>query len=601
MTKRVLVETERQFVKLADLLLRDPEYVAVDTETTGVRPHHGDKVVGASFYFPADDISFYYPIRHAGENRPIDEWYELSDMYPNPSTTYLFFNSKFDLHMLDKEGFRPPYRIEEVMVAAQLLNEEEESFKLKRLSVKYLGDWAGVGEEELTEACHRLGIEFKSTPQEVISQLPADEVALYAMMDTELTWHLREYYRPYLHKWGQWELYHKRSEFVLKALFQMERNGIQIDVEELRRQKDAVEPKIEELKEWFREKSGDPDFNPNSHQQLKVFFRKKYGRRLANTREYTIEGLAGKVEGADKLLEYKQLEQSRKLYYVPYETFLTEDGRIHASFNEIGARTGRLSSYNPNFQQLPKKDGYEVKKIFVPDPGFVLFQADYSMLELRLAAHFARDKAAIKAIREGDVHQHTADEMSKLLGRPVDRPEGKTFNFALLYGMGKRLGAIKFGVSKGEAEKIIEAWHSIYPGFRKAAKCAEKISRLWRDHTGLAEGDFQYFRLENGRTRKFHTFIFPRHRLGWNFLVQGTAAFITEESITRVANELTDGNFKINMTVHDSLVGQVREGMEDQYLPRLKEIMEDWEGYDPPMVVDVQVGRNNLMELEDYE
>lgn len=628
MTDRVLVQDYQQFEELIIELTWTAEHGrinvngewAIDTETNGLRPYHGDRIWGISLYNPELDTSWYVPIRYLNEwNIDTEAYKQLLFLIPL-QRNLIFFNAKFDLHMLYVDGMKEPKKVEDVLVAAQLLNENEwlsnggqsGAYKLKRLARKYLGAEADDGEETLFENARARGIDPKSD----MWQMPASDVAYYAMRDVEITWGLREFYRPGLVKWGQWDLYQQRSHFLLKSLMRMEQNGMPVDVDLINKHRADLAPKIEEMQSKFdnlvkkmgvrlnkQTKDDDRWINLNSPTQLTTLFQLR-GHNVESTNKFVLRDLV--VAGdkvAQDVVKYRQYAMADQTYYSPYLEHVDANGIIHHSLNVTGTKTGRLSSSDPNFQNIPKgNEKYIVKQVFKPRPGYVMVSLDYKALEFRLATHFAQDQLIRQAFADGvDPHTDTA----RRLNLPRDR--AKTLNFGLLYGMGGKKFAAQNGISLKEANEQVRAWHNLYSSFRKTLAKYELLAKQWRNPDGTPGGKFQYVRLDNGKVKHFNEFLNypeyePEYRSAFNFKVQGTAAVVAEESIQN-ANLLLDDNdiWKPVNAVHDALMGEIKIGHINEVIPELVRVMEDWPQYNPALKVEVSISDKSWYDMDNYK
>lgn len=597
--------------------------IVIDTETTGLRAYHGDRIFGISVYFPSDDTVYYLPFRHDQTRLEGSKWQGfytvnlphawLQEFRINPCAEVITFNGKFDLHMLAADGIElaSTNKFLDVMIAAHIANENEElshgsrvgAYKLKRLAKKYLGDASIEAEDRLDQIARALGLSAKTE----MVYMPMAVTASYAEKDVEITWKLHEFYLPVLKRWGQTELYYSHSEFTHKALFRMERNGIYHDIMLAGEHIAGIEPQKKALLAWFYKTLGDSSFNPNSNPQVLAAFDRLYGVKLRSASKDTLLILERKgYELATKLLEWRKINKATSSFYSPYSEFVDSDGFIHPSFNPTGTVTGRLSSSEPNFQQIPREDKSQFKQTFRARPGYVFVQADYAQLELRLATHFAREATMMRLFLEGeDMHQYTADRLTEALGRFVDRQDAKTYNFSNLYGMGAKKAKIKYRLdSEKAASQILEGWHGVYPGFRRAMYSAADQASILRDETGKP-GKFQYIRLRNGRTRKYHEYrrygLKDQTYTAWNFIVQGTAAIIVEESILNIVKRFDNNEeVKPNATIHDSVIFEIKTELVPEYVPEIRKILLDWDEYSPPMDVDIKVGVT-WGDMEKYE
>lgn len=620
MTERYLLP---QGLDLLFQMLHERGTWAVDTETNGLDPYKGSRIWGVSLYHPATDRSFYIPVRYLNEYNVPTDYYQWVLRHIAKQPRLVFFNAKFDLHMLYVDGMPEPLSAEDVMIAARLLNENEwlsnggkakGAYQLKRLARKYLGEQAVVGEETLIANAVARGIDPKSG----MWQMPAADVALYAMMDTEITWQLLQVYTPGLERWGQYKLYEDRSMFQLKSLMRMEVNGMPVNVETIQEHRRGLEPKMAAMQAKFDDrckklgirlqapdKKGEEKrwVNLNSAPQLKSLFQLS-GYDVEATNKYVLRDLSeAGVQLAKDVSQYRLYSMADQMFYSPYLEFVTDEGIIHHSLNTNGTKTGRLSSDHPNFQQVPKgNEKYIVKQVFVPRPGYVMVQFDYKALEFRLATHFAEDALIREAFLIGlDPHQDTADRLG------LTRSAAKTLNFALLYGMGGEMYAKRTGMPLKQAIKQVQAWHKQYPSFRRTLAKYEKLARQWRNPDGSVNGKYQFVRVQNNKVKHFNEFVAypeyePEYRSAFNFKVQGTAAVVAEESIQKVNLALPDNEiWKPVNAVHDALMGEIKIGYVNQIVPIIIKIMEDWPDFNPRLEVEAQISDTTWYDMRDYK
>lgn len=611
--------------------LRDERYVVVDTETNGLKPFHGTHLIGIAFYFPVSDVSYYVPFRHGeGWNAPLEWLDEIREAYGTlRNQTLIFFNAKFDIHILHNDNFPDPEKIEDVMLAAHLLNENEDlsngkghpqvlgwrpskkgAYTLKRLSAKYLDENVDEWESTLNAAAAERGVD----PKAEMYKLPAEVVAPYAEHDVVNTWRLRQFYWPGLERWGLVELFKRRNAFLVEAVVVMERNGLYINPETLQRHVDLQAPRVLTLQQEFENRAlemGLNNFNPGSWQQLLTFFR-FLGHDLENTNKFTMEVLqeAGE-EWADTLLLYRSLSKADGTYYSPYRDLVDSDNVLHANLNLIGTVSGRLSSDNPNLQQIPRTSTrYTVKELFEPREGYVLVEVDYSTLELRIATHIAQEETMRGMFNSGtDMHQYTADALG------VERYRGKTANFSFLYGMGPKTGKLRLKTTEAEAKKIINGWHTLYPAFKIAYLSAQAKAEEHRNPKGDA-GDFQYVRLADGRVRRFHEFNKypywddktqykvrkpPPFYTAFNFIIQGTASgMVTETSLLRLARHFGNGDVRILLTIHDSIIFEIKPNVLAEALADIRQIMTDWD-FNPGLDVEAKYSTTNWGDMKTWK
>lgn len=643
----MIIQTTEQLNDVIELL-NTAGYVSVDTETDGLRPFHGNSVVGIALYFPVARVSYYLPVGHdlthsdGYINLSLQQYQRFINAYNSSSAVKVFFNAKFDLHMMHLHGFENPARIEDVMLAAHLLNENESlsngkgnpafvgwrpaikgAYTLKRLAKKYLGDWAVMGEDALINEAKRLGLD----PKADLWKLPLGVVAQYAEYDVLITWELRQFYVHAIERWGMSDLYDRRNAFLNEVLVRMERNGIYVNPETVKRHQARLEPMTERVKQEIvaeAVKYGFPDtFNPGSAPQLYNLFT-TMGYEIDNTDAITMQELANTGEPlATKVLEFRAMRKANSTYYDPYMTLMDEYSTVHTSLNSIGTVTGRLSSYDPNFQQIPRveynKDGtpkmdgrYIVKEVFEARPGYALVEVDYAQLELRLASHFADEQQMKQMFADGtDLHQYTADQLG------VGRHQGKTANFSLLYGMGykSRKAPSLFKAQREEVKDIVQGWRELYAAFPKALYATDALARQWRTPSGEPNGKFQYIRLQDGRCRRFHEYLNypywddkaahkerkePPYFSAWNFVVQGTAGLIVETSLLEIARAFDNTTVRLLLTVHDSIIFECAIDALEDVIPEVKRIMTNWD-FSPELDVDVKYSYTNWLEMIKYD
>lgn len=588
MYKGYLVETRMDF-NWAIRQIKEATYAYVDLETTGLYWYAGDKIAGVAVL--VNDTAFYFPFRHAsGHNLPIS-WMPILFNTLENMNALIGWNFKFDLNFLRNEGFdtlRAGLKAKDVMVALHLLDENRYSkglnYKLKDNAAIFIDADAAHSDKLLQEELAAVGLKKGS-----MCQLAADSVAVYAMYDVILTAELYEFFIPYLEKWGQAKLFGELCDFEQLVLHRMEATGMLVDRDLIEQRITAAEHDAQEALEKIQQAAGYA-INPNSPAQVASWL------GLSDAQRETLE-LSGDPR-AEMIIDYKFLAKAVNTFYQPYLHFSRGDGRIHPSLNIIGTVSGRLSSSEPNLQQVPRKakqgkKGYAVKDVFVAPPGYVLAQFDYGQLELRLACHFSQEPTMTQMFNDGtDLHQYTADALG------IDRQTGKTMNFGLLYGMGPEKAAAFLRLDLADARRLVPAWHALYPSFRAAHDAAIKTAQKWRLPDGTecndwTEETFQFIRLPDGRVRHYEGDN-ARYFSSWNTLVQGTGAIVMREALLRItfAYPPEDDAVIPVMTVHDSMIAYIREDEVEQHAARICELMTDFPYFNPSLTVDVKWGKS---------
>lgn len=643
-----LIQTSSEFEYVLDLLSKT-KIVVVDLETTGLRWFLGDRIAGVALYLPEFNLVFYLPFRHgSGVNLSLDLLSVLLAALSKDNTTYVGYNLKFDLSFMLNEGamIYNMAEVEDVMYALHLLDENRihmgKNYKLKEVANEFIDPNASASDEELKRKLSERGMK-----KGVMSMLPASEVAEYAMFDVLLTWRLREFFYPHLQRWNVWQLYRELNSFMQHSIIRMERNGLYVDRNLITDSIAATQREAEIKLKEIQQEAGYP-LNPNSPQQVASWL------GLDNARRVTLEELND--PRAEMIIDYKFLTKAVGTFYEPYLYWSSGDGRIHPSLNVTGTVSGRLSSSDPNLQQVPRKPkidkktglaarGYNVKDVFIAPEGYVLAQFDYKAQELRLAAFYSGEPTITETFNSGgDPHQITADRIGdisytetveELTGRMIqyptinewgkfsgyhdvpertykqitktikmDRQIGKTLNFGLLYGMGIEKAAAFLKVPYEVAEQLQPAWHALYPAFRQMHYKVTQKAQEWRNPDGTPAIDwkgFRYIRLPDQRVRHFNGDN-PPFFSGWNVLIQGTGAIIMRRAIMRLCQTFPNDDQVIPiMTVHDSFIAYVKDNEHrNQTLKQIKDMMEDFPEYNPLMQVECAIGSSwgNVKEIK---
>jgi DNA polymerase-1 len=563
--KAILVTNNKELTQLLERFEQEPEIV-VDTETDGVTPYLGSRMIGMSVYFPGCNEGYYIAWRHGGvEHRPKSKKRYSVDEHGNmPIWTInqfvdafrykdvVMFNAMFDLAILEHDGFSfEGSAVRDVLLAARLYNENEHiwnsyrpdedhkfvwskagAFRLKRLAKVYLGEWTTAGEHELEEAAANKGIEAKGE----MWQLSADEVAKYAIFDVVLTYMLEQFYMPKLHRWNVHKLYEFQNEFMLEFWYRAQKNGVRTDRELLTKMEKEIRARVEEHETYFKEiakqhnivpedDEDDEEFNPaSSSQMLKLFT--AMGYEMESTGKFArLEFVRAGDAFMQRYEDYQEVRKEWTSYYTTYLDLLTEQNKLHPGWFQYGTVSGRPTCSRPNLLQISKKG--DIKKVLLPEEGRVLVSIDYAQVELRVAAHFAQQRDMIKLINEGaDLHQYTADRLTEQLGFEVSRQWGKTLNFGLIYGMGFNKFAEQNSIDPELAKQLVNGWRETYPEMRGALFAVKALAEKWRtpedDETAAFKGR-QWIRIPvSGRVRRFDDPIrvqtLRRHYEAWDVL-----------------------------------------------------------------------------------
>ncbi len=404
---------------------------------------------------------------------------------------------------------------------------------------------------------------------------------------------------------GLTSVYEKIDAPLVPVLARMEDAGVKIDPAVLGQMSVKLQREAEAKARDIYERCG-VEFNINSPKQLgDVLFNKlalpmpvKYGKgKKISTAVDVLEGLAADHEVPRLVLEYRQLTKLKSTYVDALPALIrNQSGRVHTTFGQTGTATGRLSSTNPNLQNIPIRTelGREIRAAFIAEPGHVLLAADYSQIELRLLAHFSKDKLLVEAFRRGDdIHTLTASQVfgvPPLMVTPDHRRQAKVVNFGIVYGLSAFGLSQQLGITTGEAKKFIDAYFEKYAGVRafidatlEEARRDQKVSTLFGRIRPIPD-----INSKNATQRGF------AERTAVNTPLQGTAADLIKLAMIRIDEEIRKRELKSRMTlqVHDELVFDVPENEVETMKPLVRERMEAAHSLEVPLLVEIGVGPN---------
>lgn len=584
----------RDHSALADLVnsLNSAEMIAFDTETTGI-DQMAAELVGIALAVDGER-GFYIPVNHrasngdgqssmfsepVGDQLPLDEVIAaLRPPLENPAISKVAHNAIYDLIILQRYGIDVTPIAFDTLLAEWLSNPISKFLKLKTLVAHAL-------DVQMTEIDELLG---KGKDQKTMSQVDIEEAAPYAAADAIMTWRLVQPLRDKLKGEGVATLYHKLELPLIPIISQMQRQGVSLDVDFLRAMSDQQRDSLSELQAQIFELGGGK-FNINSPKQLnEVLFgrlglpteglhRTKLGFSTdTNTlqklrREHEIIGL---IEG------FRELSKLKSTYVDALPTLVNpRTGRLHTSYNQTGAATGRFSSSNPNLQNIPNRTemGRQVRRAFVAPPGYGFLAVDYNQIELRVMAHISEDETLIEAFQRGlDIHRATA---AAVFGIGLDevsdeqRDFAKRVNFGLCYGQGAFGLASQTGLTRAEAQAFIDAYFAEMPGVKRYID--ETRARVWEHgYTETLYGRRRsYPQIKAGRRTRGAG---NEERAAINMPIQGTAADILKQSMIDLDARLRDAGCDAAMIlqVHDELVLEVREDELAAVGPLVVETME---------------------------
>lgn len=601
-----LIDTEKELEKLISNLTKK-KIICVDLETTSTDTMTCNIVgIGLSWFeHEKDDLekskdikTCYIPVGH-NEGRQLKEEQVLKSLKPileNDDVKKIAQNCKFEYKILKRHNIDLGENIYDTMLASYVSNPDEKH-GLKDQTARILG-------YRMTKIDELIGSGKK---QLSMAEVDIEKVAPYSASDTTYTLELASYYKKHLDKKLQFVL-EKFENPLVPVLTNMELNGVRIDTKVLKKLSTEIGEKVRELEEQIFKTAKEP-FNINSSQQLgKILFEKlgiKHEGKITKTGQYstdarTLETLSqhDKTGIIQNILEYRTLSKMVSTYTdaLP-EQVNKETGNIHCDFNQTITSTGRLSSSNPNLQNIPIRSdlGRKIRKAFISsfDDGLLL-SADYSQIELRVLAHMSEDPVLVKAFQHGeDIHKRTAMEIYSVPENKVTpdmRSHGKTLNFALIYQQGAFATARQLNISQKEAQDFIDRY---FESFKELKPFFENLLNEAKEK-GYAEtiyGRRRYFKNLNIKNKALQR---EDERAACNAPLQGTASDIMKLAMIKVYKELKENTYKskLILQVHDELVIDVHPKEKKEIEKLVKNSMELDQPLKVPLVVNLSWGEN---------
>lgn len=570
--------------------LNSETIVAFDTETTGLDTKEAS-LVGFSFCFDESE-AFYVPVAHSylgvGEQVNLDD--ALSAIKQIMRCKVVGQNLKYDFSLLyNRYGFEPLAPYADTMILAWLGN-----------------PYGRVGLDSLAKDF--FGYEMKSFKDTVkkgdnFSTVMIEEASFYASEDAWMTYMI---YNALIHKMKLSSLDMLIKEAVnveypfINVLARMESVGIRIDVDRLKNTTTMLELNISTLTKEIYELSGS-EFNIRSTQQLGVVLFQQLGLKGGkktktgySTNEAVLDSLRGEHDIIEKILEYREYSKLLSTYTLPlYELAMRDENhRIYTSFLQTGTATGRLSSKDPNLQNIPVRSelGRSIREAFIAKDGYKLVSIDYSQIELRLLAHFSSDKALNDAFRNGvDIHYATS---LKLFGETDAQPKrniAKTVNFGILYGMGQKKLSESLAISTSEAKDIITAYFASFPTVKNfIANVHDEVKNIGFVETLL--GRRRLFDYENGNGMEKAAYL----REGVNTIFQGSAADLMKLSMNEIDSYITDNELdaRILLQIHDELIFEIKDELAEELSQKFSYMMSNIYELDVPLECSVSIGDN---------
>ena len=588
-----LIDTKEGRKKIIDLFFTK-DFLSLDTETTGTDPISA-KLVGLSFSVQ-ENQAFYVPIPQ-DESEALKIVNEFKDVYEDEKILKIGQNIKYDYLVLQNYGITLKGEIFDTMIAHYLL-QPELRHGMDYLAEVYL-NYQTIHIEDL--------IGTKGKNQKSMAELTPTEIYEYACEDADVTLKLKNIFEPKLKEEGCYELFRQIEMPLMPVLAWMERNGVCIDTEALQETSRLYTERMNNLEKEIHELAG-VDFNIASPKQVgEILFDKlkvsakpkktKTGQYV--TSEEVLESLRKQHPIIEKILEHRGLKKLLGTYIDALPKLINPTtGHIHTSFNQTITATGRLSSSNPNLQNIPvrNEEGKEIRKAFIPEEGCEFFSADYSQIELRIMAHLSGDENMIAAFREGhDIHAATA---AKIYKKPIEevtkdeRSKAKTANFGIIYGITVFGLAERMNVSRTEAKELIEGYFTTYPKVKAYMQRSIDTARekgytetIYRRKCRLPD-----INSHNAVVRGY------AERNAINAPIQGSAADIIKIAMIAIYRRFKEENLRSKMIlqVHDELNFSVFPEEKDMVQHIVIEEMERAYSMQVPLEADFGWGINWL-------
>lgn len=583
--KFIQIESLEEFRSLLMKHRKNNGILCMDTETRSLDVRDPNGLVGLSFSFDGK-VGYYLPVGHDQKEENLNATSVLAEFRAFLNLTpsqfgVVFQNAKFDLEVLAAAGFEWPsmIRVDDTMLASYVIDPSERH-GMDALAVKYLNGYQPISFKDVLGDLVHFG------------QVPLAKATDYAAEDAAITWQLWDVLSKKLHEQNLWKVYDLIERPLLPVLVHMETCGIQLDTHLLKNLSkkwhedlDSISNKAKNiLRESLAE--GVDELNLGSPKQVaKILFEDlklpilKKGKTGPSTDVGVLEELSLQHPFPVQLLEWRELQKLLSTYVDPLPEMVDlRDGRLHTSFQQTIAATGRLSSINPNLQNIPIRTerGKKLRDAFTASEGHLLLGIDYSQIELRLLAHVSKDKELLRAFREGaDIHSRTA---ALILGKPEseidsdDRRMAKTINFGIIYGQTSFGLSKTLGISKKSAADFIEQYKKNYPGIVSYMDEAIADAKSIKASSTLT-----------GRLRKLPDIDSKNpmlrqlaERMAINTPLQGTAADLIKAAMIRVYHDVLPAfrDVRLLLQVHDELIFEVAEDEAEHLKARAIEVLE---------------------------
>ena len=574
--------------------LNKKSFFAFDTETTSLDSMEA-KLVGVSFSIKPHE-AYYIPINHHDKNIDISEKKVLEflkEVMAESKFTIIGQNIKYDMNVLEKYSIKFNCKIHDTMVMSYVYNSTGKH-DLNTLAEKYL-NYTTIKYEELAGS---------GAKQKLFSEIDADKATNYACEDADITLRLYNFlYEKLSSNKEQLNLYEKIELPLVKILSKIELNGVNINEKSLSKQSKSLGKRIKVIEKNIYKLAG-KEFNISSPKQLQEIFYdvlklpiiKKTPKGQPSTNEDVMLELSDLNELPKLVLDFRNLTKLKNTYTDRLgEQVNQSTKKLHTSYNQTVTITGRLSSSNPNLQNIPirTEDGRNIRKTFVASKNHKILSADYSQIELRVMAHLSKDKSLIESfLKSEDIHSETAKEVFSLDKEPTkdQRRAAKTINFGLIYGISSYGLSRQLKIDNNAAKEYIEKYFLRYKGVKKfmdnikaEAKKNGYVSTILGRRIYLPNITHNNFQIRSAS-----------ERTAINAPIQGTAADILKIAMIHIDEWMnkSDGKIKMLMQVHDELVFEVENDFLDNAIDKINELMSNCYTLNVPLIVDIGTGDN---------
>jgi DNA polymerase-1 len=578
--------------------LKQAKLFAFDTETTSLN-YMQATIVGVSFSVEAGQAA-YVPLMHIDSEggAQLDRDFVLDKLRPlleDSKQAKVGQNLKYDMSVLANHGIQLRGIEFDTMLESYVLDSTATRHDMDSLALKYLTH----------KTIHYEDVAGKGAKQVTFDQVPIATAGPYAAEDADITLRLHHTLWPELQKTPRLATLFREIEMPLvPVLSHIERNGVLVDAKMLAKQSDKLAKRMEEIKQESFDVAGE-EFNLASPKQIQVILfeklglpvRKKTPKGAPSTAEEVLVELALDFPLPKLILEHRGMSKLKSTYTDKLPERIDPDtGRVHTSYHQAVASTGRLSSSDPNLQNIPirSEEGRRIRQAFIAPKDHVILAADYSQIELRIMAHLSSDEGLLKAFAAGeDIHRATAAEVFGVSVEQVsndERRSAKAINFGLIYGMSAFGLGRQLGIPRNEAQEYVDLYFQRYPGV-KAFMDSTRESAREKGYVETVFGRRLYLpeiNHSNGMRRQY------AERTAINAPMQGTAADIIKRAMIEVDKWIENSGLDITliMQVHDELVFEVHKDLVDEAKPKIDNLMTQVAELQVPLVVDMGVGKN---------